>query len=102
MVYVKLSITEQGTGAFKLYEAEWEAGEMVIGIVARELTVYHTQVAPEAEGKGYARQLFNTMVSYVRDHQLYVLPFCPYVLNQFKRHPDQYADIWKKQLLSPK
>jgi hypothetical protein len=37
------------------------------------------------------------LITYVREHKLIVLPHCPYVLAQFRRTPDQYLDIWKRQ-----
>ena len=37
------------------------------------------------------------MVDYARKHDLKVIPLCPYVHAQFKRHPDEYADVWNKQ-----
>lgn len=94
MVTIKARLNAQGSGAFTLYEQETERGEMVVGTSGHELTVYHTQVAPEAEGKGYAKQLLDAMVDYARTHHLSVRPLCPYVHAQFRHHPDQYADLW--------
>lgn len=36
------------------------------------------------------------MSDYAREHELKVIPLCFYVYAQFKRHPEQYAGIWKK------
>jgi uncharacterized protein len=36
------------------------------------------------------------MVDYAREHKLKVIPLCPYVNAQFRRHPDQYQDVWNK------
>ncbi|HEU4902844.1 MAG TPA: N-acetyltransferase [Flavisolibacter sp.] len=36
-----------------------------------------------------------TMVDYARKNGLKVIPLCPYVHAQFKRHPADYADVWK-------
>jgi predicted GNAT family acetyltransferase len=54
-------------------------------------------VVPKAEGKGIARKLLNEMVNYARRNNLKVIAFCPYVLSQFKHHPEEYADIWKNK-----
>jgi predicted GNAT family acetyltransferase len=53
-------------------------------------------VSPKAEGKGFAKMLLEAMVDYVRKHDMKVIPLCPYVHLQFRRHPEQYADIWLK------
>jgi hypothetical protein len=97
MVDVKLELNEKQRGAFILYETGAKIGEMIVDIVGTTLTVYHTEVAPAAEGKGYAKQLLHTMVAYAREHKLTVLPLCPYVLAQFRRTPDEYLDIWNGQ-----
>lgn len=70
--------------------------EMVIGINGKDLTVYHTEVSSKAEGKGLAKKLLEEMVAYAREKKLSVIPMCPFVHAQFKRHPDQYADLWNK------
>ena len=67
---------------------------MIISISGKELTVYHTEVVPEAEGKGLAKKLLDAMVSYAREHKMKVIPLCPYVHAQFKRHPDEYKDVY--------
>jgi uncharacterized protein len=72
-------------------------GEMVVSITGSNLTVFHTEVSTKAEGKGYAKKLLNEMADYARKNNLKVIPLCPYVHAQFKRHPLEYADIWNKQ-----
>jgi uncharacterized protein len=96
MTTIKLELNEKKHGAFNLYEDDKKLGQMEISITTGLLTVYHTEVLPEAEGKGYARQLLASMVAYARENKLQVNALCPYVLAQFKRHPDEYADIWQK------
>jgi predicted GNAT family acetyltransferase len=95
---IELQINEKGRGAFYISEGEERVGEMEISISGRHLTVYHTEVLPKAEGKGYAKKLLAAMAEYVRAHKLKVIPLCPYVLATFKRHPDEYADIWEKMI----
>ncbi|HEY0297827.1 MAG TPA: GNAT family N-acetyltransferase [Arachidicoccus sp.] len=96
MAEIKLELDELNNGAFNLYEDGHKLGEMVLSISKGQLTVYHNEVAPEAEGKGFAKQLLGTMVTYAREHQLKVVPLCPYVHAQFKRHPELYEDVWQK------
>ena len=93
---VQIKLDEKGNGAFYIVEDEVLMGEMVFGIKEKILTVYHTEVAEKAEGKGVAKQLLTEMVTYARDNNLKVIPLCPYVHLQFRRHPQEYADIWLK------
>ncbi len=92
---VTLHLDENGRGAFFIMDGSEQLGEMVIGISGKNLTVYHTEVATKGEGKGLAKRLLGAMVDHARKNSLKVVPFCPFVLAQFKRHPEEYADVWK-------
>ena len=96
MTDIKLELDEKKHGAFNLYEDDKKLGEMVVSIKENVLTVYHTEVDPEAGGKGFAKLLLDTMTTYVRENKLMVKPLCPYVHAQFKRHPEEYNEIWLK------
>lgn len=95
---VQLNLDENGKGSFLIMEGEEKLAEMVISISGNTLTVYHTEVLPKAEGQGLAKKLLSAMVEDARSNDLKVYPLCPFVHAQFKRHPDQYADIWKKTM----
>ncbi len=96
MEEVVLKLNEQGQGAFVVMDGEEQLGEMVLAIGDSKLTVYHTEVSPKAEGRGLAKVLLNAMVSYARANQLKVVPLCPFVHAQFKRHPQDFEDLWVK------
>ena len=96
MQEVKLELDEKHHGHFYVNENDELIAEMKIGISGEELTVYHTEVLPKAEGKGWAKKMFLTMVDYARKNKLKVIALCPFVHAQFKRHPEEYADILKK------
>ena len=96
MENVKLELNEKGHGHFYIANDEETIAEITIGISGNDLTVYHTEVLPKAEGKGLAKELLKSMVDYARKHHLKVTALCPYVFAQFKRHPEEYEDIWKK------
>ena len=93
---VKLSLDEKGKGQFYIPGMEGKAAEMMINISGNDLTVFHTEVLPKEEGRGLAKKLLSAMVDYARTNHLKVIAFCPFVHMQFKRHPEQYNDIWKK------
>ena len=96
MEKVTLDINAKGHGAFRINEGTEKLGEMVVGITGSEMTVYHTEIDPSQEGKGLAKLLLEAMVAHARENHLKVKPLCAYVGSQFKRHPDEYADIWLK------
>ena len=96
MTDVLFSLNESGQGEFYINEGNEKIAEMVIRVSGSKLTVYHTEVFPLGEGKGLGKQLLAAMVDYARKNQLTVIPLCPFVHAQFRRHPDMYADIWNQ------
>ena len=92
---IKLEINQRGDGAFYLLHDGKVIAKMLLGIDSNHLNAYHTESM--IEGKGYAKKLFDAMVTYAREHRLKVTPYCPYVHAQLKRHPEQYADIWNRE-----
>lgn len=94
---VKIKLNEKGHGAFYLTDGVEQLGEMVVSIIDKTLTVYHTEVDAKHEGTGLAKKLLNAMVDYVRKNGMKVIALCPFVHAQFKRHPGEYADIWLKK-----
>jgi hypothetical protein len=94
MEEVKLKVNEKGDGTFYIMDGAEQLGEMVISLSGKNLTVYHTEVDAKAEGKGLAKKMLNAMVDYARKNNLKVIPLCPYVHAQFKRHPEEFTDVW--------
>jgi len=97
MEKIELKMTAKGRGFFVFKEDEESLGEMEIAISEKQIIVFHTEVVPKAEGKGIGKKLLNEMVVYARNNHLKVVVLCPYVLAQFKQHPEQYSDIWKNK-----
>jgi predicted GNAT family acetyltransferase len=94
MQNVQLKVNENGRGEFYILNDGKVVAEMEIKIDTDNLTVYHTEVAKEEEGKGLAKTLLDQMVAYARSHKLKVIPLCPYVYAQFKKRRQEYADLW--------
>lgn len=90
---IRLKLNDVGRGAFVIESEGEPVAEMVIGIQNGNLTVYHTEVAEILKGQGIASKLLSAMVAYAREKKLMVIALCPYVLAQFKRHPELYVDI---------
>ncbi|WP_224995247.1 N-acetyltransferase [Cesiribacter sp. SM1] len=49
---------------------------------------------------GIGLKLIDAMIGYAREQQLKVIPLCPYVDEQFKKHPDLYQHVWNKSFNS--
>ncbi|MEO9021600.1 MAG: GNAT family N-acetyltransferase [Ginsengibacter sp.] len=95
MEEIKLELNEKGHGHFYINEGDEQIAKMQVSVSGNDLTVFHTEVLPKAEGKGIAKKLLTTMVDYARKNNLKVTAQCPYVFAQFKRYSDEYADVWK-------
>ncbi|RDC56421.1 N-acetyltransferase [Pedobacter chinensis] len=85
-------------GEVQLFSDNRKAGKMDISVADGKLRVYHTEVDAEYEGKGFAKLLLNELISYAKENSLRIIPLCPYVLAQFKRHPEEYAAVWLKKM----
>ncbi len=94
METTKVTLNDANQGAVELFSDDNKAGFMEIDIKNETLTVYHTEVDPAYEGKGFARLLLNQLVSYARENQLKIVPLCPYVHLQFRKRPEEYKDVW--------
>ena len=97
MEEVQIRIDENGDGGFYIIEENEQLGEMIINKKDNALSVLHTEVLPKAEGRGLAKKMLESMVDYARENALKVVPLCSYVHLQFRRRPEQYADIWQKK-----
>jgi predicted GNAT family acetyltransferase len=97
MEEIKLDLDKTGFGKFYILEDGEEVAEMEVTVSDDRITVHHTEVVPKGEGKGLAKKLLETMVDYARKNALQVVPLCAYVALQFRRHPDEYADVWQKK-----
>jgi|SRR5690606_39120402 len=94
MENTKIVLNENYTGELQLFSNGQKAGLMEIAITGDVLTVYHTEVDEAYNGRGFAKLLLNDLVEYARKQHLKIQPLCAFVHAQFKRHPEQYADVW--------
>ena len=65
-----------------------------LGIVAYQLVddetlaITHTEIDPSLEGKGVGSKLVEEVLQFVEQHNLKIVPLCPFVSAYIKRHPD--------------
>lgn len=93
---IEIKLENDDRGAFVIEEGGQKIAEMAFGKKGDDLIVFHTEVSDKLKGKGVSTMLLDRMVAYAREEKLKVVPLCQYVLVQFQRHPDKYADIWNK------
>jgi hypothetical protein len=93
---VQFTINNHGLGAFYVEDNGKTIAFMDVLVKDNVLKAIHTEVLPEGEGKGLAKDLLNAMVNHARANNLQVVPLCLYVHGQFAKHPELYNDIWKK------
>jgi len=96
MAEVKLNMGQGEQHSFDVFDEDGKVGEMSFDIKGKDLSVYHTEVNEDKEGKGYAKLLFDAMVKYTRENELQVIPLCSYVHLQFKKRETLYNDIWNR------
>ena len=56
-----------------------------------KITLIHTEVEPELEGKGAATAVIEKTLAYIEDNKYKLVPLCPLVFAYIKRHPE-----WKR------
>lgn len=56
------------------------------------ITLVHTEVDPELEGRGLGSRLVRGALEDIRGRRLRVVPVCPFVSAYLERHPE-FADL---------
>ena len=57
------------------------------------ITLLHTEVPPQLEGKGVATAIIEKTLAYIEKNHFRLIPLCPFVIAFIKRHPE-----WKMVL----
>jgi len=65
-------------------EAELTFTNLSVGLISAD----HTQAAASLRGTGAAAALVEFMIEDARADGFRILPVCPYVLAQYKKHPE--------------
>lgn len=56
-----------------------------------KISLIHTEVEPELEGKGAATAVIEKTLEYIEQNNYKLVPLCPLVFAYIKRHPE-----WKR------
>lgn len=89
-------INQDGENSGRFYatlDATHEAEMTYVKIEPGLRACDHTGVPAPFEGQGVAFQLLEALVKDARENELKYIPICPYVVVQFRRHPE-WADVF--------
>ena len=80
-------------GRYVIRLAEGES-ELTYSIASPTLVIAdHTAVAPGLEGQGIGRRLLDALLADARAEGFRIVPLCPYVNAQRRKHPE-WADLF--------
>ena len=60
-----------------------------------KMIIEHTEVSEKLKGQNVGFQLVKTAVEYAREHNIKIIPLCPFANSVFKRKPE-FADVLAK------
>jgi uncharacterized protein len=60
------------------------------------ITVLHTEVPEELEGRGIASTMTRFVLQFIATHKLQLVPLCPYMCSYLKKHPE-YQHLVKSE-----
>ncbi|MDZ4776895.1 MAG: GNAT family N-acetyltransferase [Alphaproteobacteria bacterium] len=59
-------------------------------VLASGILFSHTEVPSALGGRGIAKALVRAGLKYARDHDLKVMPVCPFFANYIAEHPEEH------------
>jgi len=84
---IQLEQDEKNGRAFIQNEQGTQA-EMTFSKAGKQLLIIdHTEVGESLRGQGVGRKLLNKIVAYVREHEIKIMPLCPYAKSVFDKDP---------------
>jgi len=80
-------------GRFYIEADGKEIGKMEYALAGPgKMVIEHTEVDDAYAGKGLGRQLVQAGVNYAREHEMKILPLCPYAKKLFDTTPE-FVDV---------
>ncbi len=84
---MNVSFEQNGSkGSFFIEENQERLATMTFSMAGDKLMIIdHTDVSDVLRGKGAGKQLVTEAVTYARNHQLKILPLCPFAKSVFDK-----------------
>ncbi len=84
-------------GLFYIEKDRVKVAEMVYTMPSNDtMIIEHTEVSESLKGQNIGKMLVKNAVEFARKNNIKIIPLCPFTLSVFKRHPEEYADVWLK------
>ncbi len=81
-------------GSFFVEENEQRLADMVYSMTPNGIMIIeHTEVSDVLRGKGVGYQLVEKAVEYAREHNVKIIPLCPFAKSVFDKKADEYKDV---------
>ncbi len=74
-------------------EADGEIAFLTFHRDGKRIVLVHTETPEALEGRGIGSALARAALKYAREHDLTVVPQCPFVRSFLERHPDEADGI---------
>lgn len=84
----KITIIDDADEGTFLVEGSVPRAGLAYDIDDNHLELIHTYVPPEHEGKGLGGALVTFAVEHAIEHDLTIIPSCPFAADWLRRHPD--------------
>jgi hypothetical protein len=78
-------VKNEGARQFEM-EVEGQKAVIVYSEHHFTITLLHTEVPPDLEGKGVATAIIEKTLSYLEKNHFRLIPLCPFVVTYIKRH----------------
>jgi predicted GNAT family acetyltransferase len=81
-------------GSFYVQPGEEILAEMIYSMTGDSLMIInHTEVSDELRGKNVGYQLVKKAADYAREHQIKIIPLCPFAKSVFDKKKDEFKDV---------
>jgi len=83
-------------GSFYIQPENETLAEMTYSMAGDSLMIIdHTEVADELRGKNIGYQLVKKSADFAREHQLKIIPLCPFAKSVFDKKREEFKDVLK-------
>ena len=89
---VQLKINEKNGFFYIDINGSHEAMMSFVFAGSDKIIIDHTEVKPGNEGKGFGKKMVVKALEYAREHQIKIIPLCPFAKRVFDKTPE-FRDV---------